>query len=233
MLSLNLLKSQIPYVAGDGGGGGRAWTFKLLLSPNLLKSQIPYVARARGVESGPSNFCWVQICSNPKFPMRPGGGGGGLENTNFQPLSVLTSCESLGCTNQNDTKMCQPDRVSASQIVSLWKLMNLLSGMAYHAIVTNLAASISHSGYWAFIVANICCCCCLILFSSMCQITTPLVVSSCISKTLFITVVETTTRVIPRVSCSDWFEVNGSSLILALYSTKLICSWNYQLCAKY
>ena len=33
-----------------------------------------------------------------------GGGGGGVKSTNFQPLSVLTSCESLGCTNQNDTK---------------------------------------------------------------------------------------------------------------------------------
>ena len=79
---------------GGGGGGGR-------------------------VGDGPSNFCWVQICSNPKFPMHTGGGGRGVENTNFQPVSVLTSCESLGCTTEKWHKNLQSKIwVSASQIVS-------------------------------------------------------------------------------------------------------------------
>ena len=56
------------------GGGFMTANFQLLMpSPNLLKSQIPYAPRK---------------------------GGGGVENTNFQPVSVLTSCESLGCPTE-------------------------------------------------------------------------------------------------------------------------------------
>ena len=75
-------------------------TFQLLmLSPNLLKSQIPYVGGGWGVECGPSNFdAESKSAKITNSLCRFGGGGRGVKRTNFQPLSVLTCCESLGCT---------------------------------------------------------------------------------------------------------------------------------------
>ena len=95
------------------------WTFQLLmLSPNLLKSQIPYTAGGGGgggggVVENADLPTFDAECKSAKIPNslcgRGGGGGGGVKSTNLQPLSVLTSCEGLGCTNQTDTKICQPD----------------------------------------------------------------------------------------------------------------------------
>ena len=82
MLSPNLLKSQIPYVMGEGGGCWWQTFFQLLmLSPNLLKSQIPYMV-------GRLVMNFLMLSPNLLKSQTPFRGGGGKKTTTFSNFNA-------------------------------------------------------------------------------------------------------------------------------------------------